>query len=182
MQKPRSEGSPQMVGLVADVRDEEAAVPSRLVDRALATKTPRSPCGGNSICVDGVFLWCDMAATVTFLPSGRLPPARVGRREVVGRGDLLYNKLDVPFRSCIMSWWTQQRAWMMVCRERVRRQFRACRTPLECVAFFRKHKAPVKDFSSTVQAFPLLLSTRTWTCMKLDSLAATVFALHVPPL
>ena len=62
-------------------------------------------------------------------------------------GDLLCGKLDVTLRSCIMSWWTLQRArqlysmtmrlWMMmVCQMRVRRQFE------------------------------LLLSTRTWTCMS----------------
>ena len=60
---------PQMVGLFADARCEEAAVLSRLVDRALATQHPRSPCGGNSICVDGCSLG-DMAATATW-HSGR---------------------------------------------------------------------------------------------------------------
>ena len=57
---------------------------------------------------------------------------------------------------------------------------RACRTTLEFVAFFRKHRAPVKDFFCS-PGITLLLSTTTWTCINW-SLLKQRFRVARPPL
>ena len=54
--KPGSDGSPQMVNLIADARCEEAASPSRLVHRALATHHHALPVVATRFVLMGV-LW-----------------------------------------------------------------------------------------------------------------------------
>ena len=81
-------------------------------------------------------------------------------------------KLDVNLRSCSESWWALQRArqlysmtmwlWMMGVP-------RAWRTSQEFVAFFRKHRASVKDFSSAASFIDGDMDV-----YELDFLAATV--------
>ena len=80
-------------------------------------------------------------------------------------------KLDVTLRSFIMSWRTLHRDHVALDEGVPRARtsaVRACRTTVECVAFFRKHKASVKEFFFCSPGVALLLSTR------LDSSAATV--------
>ena len=101
-----------MVGFIAEARCEESAVLLCLVDRALATQHRALPVVATRFVLMGV-LW----ATWQLQSLGTAA---------------LCGKLDVTLRSCIMSWWTLQRArqlysmtvwlWMMVCRERARRQ------------------------------------------------------------
>ena len=91
------------MGPIAGARCDEAVVLSRWVDRALATQDHALP-----VVAPRFVLMCslgDMAATVTW-HSG-LSPCTSWRCEVVGRA-------DVTLRSCIMSWWTLQRARQFV--------------------------------------------------------------------
>ena len=82
--KPRSEGSPLLVGLIADARCQEVPVLSR--GPGVGDATPHSPGGDNSICVGGCSVG-DMAATVTW-HSGRIY-ARVGAVKWLGGRCLL---------------------------------------------------------------------------------------------
>ena len=168
--KPRSEGGPQMVGFIADALREEAAVQSRLVDRALATQLHAFLLVATRFVLMGV-LW--MTWQLQSLGTAASSLARVGAVKWLG-GRLLVRQLGVTLRSCIVSWWTLQRArqlysmtvWVwMVCRERTS-AFRVCITTQECVAFFRKRRAPVKDLFFCSPGVALLLSMRTWACMS----------------
>ena len=79
--KTRSEGSPQMVGLMADARCEEAAVLSRLVDRALATQQHALLVVATRFLLMGV-LW--VTWQLQSLGTAASSPARVGAVKWLG--------------------------------------------------------------------------------------------------
>ena len=165
--KPRSEGSRQMVDLIADARCEKAAVLSHLVDRALATQHHALPVVTRFVFMGVLWVTWQLQSLGTAASSpaqgtvkwlGGRPPVRQTGRDVAE----LHYVVDAAVCAAVVF---DDHVALDDGVPRARTSaVRGCRTTLECVAFFRKHKAPVELFSSAVQALRVAFLSSARTC------------------
>ena len=158
-------GSPQIVDLIADARCEEAAALSRLVDRALATQHLAVPVVAPRFVLMGV-LW--VTWQLQSLGTAASSLARVGTvKWLGGRPPVRQTGRDLAELHCVVF---DGHVALDDGVPRARTSaVRACRTTLECVAFFRKHKAPVEQFffnSTGVARCVSFIGEDMWTCMS----------------
>ena len=129
-----------------------------LVDRTLATQHHALPVVATRFVLMGV-LWVawQLQSPDTAAPSSAQVDAVkwLGGRPLVrqtGRGLAELHHVVVDAATCAAVVFDDRVALNNGVPRAHTSAVRACRTTLECVAFFRRHKTPVKDFSFAVQA------------------------------
>ena len=143
---------PPMVGIIADARCEDAGVPSRLMDRALATQRHALRVVATRFALMSV-LWVtwqlqSLGTAASLLArvgavkwlDGRLPVRQTGR----DFAELHYVVVDAA--TCAAVVFDDHVALDDGVPRARTLAGRACTTTLECVAFFRAHRAPMKEF------------------------------------